>query len=107
MDPNAFQSSRNTSLRRVYINQFQGALLDFSFLAGFDNVDYLEIFYIDNLNITTLPALPSLTELRLTSNTRMNEAFQDGGNFILQTSQGWIISVLRIVIWRQTIWPIC
>jgi len=58
VDPNAFRSSRNSTLKTVEIRQFQGNLVDLSFLAGFDNVNEIEIAYIENLKPITLPALP-------------------------------------------------
>ncbi len=89
VDRNAFRASRNSTLRSVGITQLQGASLDFGFLAGFDNVSYLGITYIENLNPTTLPALPSLNYLSIIYSTGINEAFQDiSGNFVLETNQG-------------------
>jgi len=87
VDSNAFRASKST-LIRVKIEYFPGSFLDLSFLAGFENIDDLTFGSIENINITTFPALPSLTKLSFFSIYGLNETFQGGGNSFLETSQG-------------------
>ena len=58
----AFRSSRDFT-ESFYIENFEGRIVDFSFLVGFNQLKNLSIFNSYNIDISKLPPLPKLTIL--------------------------------------------
>ena len=74
IDPNAFRSTRNFTTY-LSIDSCDLGQLDFTFLAGFDQLADIDIFKSTNLHLswTNLPPLPALTLLTIDPTWRLND----------------------------------
>ena len=79
IDPNAFNSSSDY-LREIIISNCDLGRLDFSFLIGFDLLNFLKIrnpSSIEKANWNLLPSLPSLIQLEITNYKELNNNWND------------------------------
>lgn len=79
IDPNAFRSSEKT-LQFLEMMYFDTRRLRFDFLAGFQNISFLSVYHLSNLDksIPTLPELPSLEHLNFYRVNGLKELFESG-----------------------------
>lgn len=79
VDPNAFRSSKNSSLNYVFLSNFDLSQMDFDFLADFPSVGTLIFDSLLNLDrsLQTLPFLPTLADLHFHYCSDMNKAFNN------------------------------
>jgi len=85
VDPNAFRNS-DTIGGTIFFNSLDLSQTDFSFLKGIQKtVKELSFVKVTNLDksLHTLPAMPALTTLSITSSTGLKEAFKANENMAL------------------------